>query len=96
MMGGGGPSFQRWRQDRRSRPWDVPDFRWVRHPIRWIRWQANVHRQGPYAPDFAEWLAARKVHRWDRPSNTPWSEEYGNRGSQIAEQNIPSRSQAWP
>ena len=28
------------------------DLRWVRHPVRWVRWRRDVHRRGPYAPDF--------------------------------------------
>jgi hypothetical protein len=24
------------------------------HPMRWVRWRLEVHRQGPYAPDFGK------------------------------------------
>jgi hypothetical protein len=28
------------------------DLRWVAHPVRWLRWRRQVHRLGPYAPDY--------------------------------------------
>jgi hypothetical protein len=39
---------------------DRPDARWVRRPITWLTWRAEVRRRGPYAPDFEEWCASRK------------------------------------
>jgi len=30
------------------------DTRWARHPVRWLRWRSQVHRLGPYAPDYEE------------------------------------------
>jgi hypothetical protein len=24
------------------------------HPIRWVRWRLEVHRKGPYAPDYGK------------------------------------------
>jgi hypothetical protein len=34
------------------------DTRWLHHPVRWLRWRADVRRRGPYAPSFDE-LARR-------------------------------------
>ena len=28
------------------------DNRWVRHPVRWVRWRLEVRRDGPFAPTF--------------------------------------------
>jgi len=30
------------------------DFRWVRNPIRWSKWRIQVHRLGPYAPEYED------------------------------------------
>jgi len=30
------------------------DLRWARHPYRWLRWRAEVRRDGPYAPRFED------------------------------------------
>jgi hypothetical protein len=30
------------------------DLRWVRHPLRWVRWRAEVRRRGPYAPRYED------------------------------------------
>ena len=33
---------------------DLPTFHIGRflHPVRWMRWRVQVHRLGPYAPDY--------------------------------------------
>jgi hypothetical protein len=30
------------------------DLRWMRHPVRWLRWRFEVRRRGPYAPRFED------------------------------------------
>lgn len=30
------------------------DVRWLRHPLLWLRWRAEVRRRGPYAPRFED------------------------------------------
>jgi hypothetical protein len=37
------------------------DFSGLRHPLRWTRWRLQVHRLGPYAPDYKSEI--------DRPQN---------------------------
>jgi hypothetical protein len=44
----------------RQRDVDRPDGRWVRQPISWLKWRAEVRLRGPYAPDFEQWRASRK------------------------------------
>lgn len=34
-------------------------LRWLRHPLAWTEWRADVRRKGPLAPDFNEWLQIR-------------------------------------
>lgn len=31
-----------------------PDTRWLRHPLRWAKWRLQVHKLGPYAPDYSD------------------------------------------
>ena len=38
------------------------DTRWARHPVRWLRWRAQVRRLGPYAPDYEEPAAGEGDH----------------------------------
>ncbi len=37
------------------------------HPITWVRWRISVRRQGPYAPDFEEFLRGRSPDSSRRP-----------------------------
>ena len=30
------------------------DLRGLAHPVRWWRWRRQVHRLGPYAPEYDE------------------------------------------
>jgi hypothetical protein len=32
----------------------------VRHPIAWVRWRIDLHRRGPYAPTFDDFLAQQR------------------------------------
>lgn len=36
-------------------PGDV-DLRWLRYPVRWARWRAEVRRRGPYARRFEDFV----------------------------------------
>lgn len=35
------------------------DYRWLRHPVRWIGWRLAVHRDGPFAPKFEAYRRGR-------------------------------------
>ncbi|HTW09185.1 MAG TPA: hypothetical protein VME46_16890 [Acidimicrobiales bacterium] len=41
-------------------PAGAADTRWVRHPVYWCRWRAQVRRLGPYAPSFEDFMAAQR------------------------------------
>lgn len=43
------------------------DTRWLRHPIQWTHWCILVHRRGPYAPDYDEFLTRRTGRDKQRP-----------------------------
>jgi hypothetical protein len=32
----------------------------ARHPIAWVCWRIELHRRGPYAPSFGDFLAQRR------------------------------------
>jgi len=36
----------------RQRPRTPVHVRRIAHPVRWVKWRRQVHRLGPYAPDF--------------------------------------------
>lgn len=59
-LSGGGREYNERARDTRAH--DLPDvtIRWLLHPITWTKWRIEVHKQGPYAPDFNDFL--RKCH----------------------------------
>lgn len=38
----------------------APDLRWVRDPVRWLRWRLEVRRRGPYAPNYEDFTARKE------------------------------------
>jgi hypothetical protein len=41
---------------------DRADLRWIRHPVRWLRWRSEVRRLGPHA---------RRYDEFDPKHNSP-------------------------
>jgi hypothetical protein len=44
------------------------DVRRLAHPVRWWRWRRQVHRLGPYAPDYDDGASARRGRARGKPT----------------------------
>lgn len=45
------------------RPRAEVDARWLRHPVRYMRWRREVRRLGPHARSFDEWSVGSTAPR---------------------------------
>jgi hypothetical protein len=45
------------------------DVRRLAHPVRWWKWRRQVHRLGPYAPDYDDGETARRDDRGKSTQN---------------------------